>query len=164
MIRSILDNKVGHLLSEFSIKFALELWCRISFSKVTNKLSESWCRMHVQCGLNPSSSNRWPTLIYRFWNLIWTFQLLFFFCVLNSMWVFIFLWWHVKHDKRNDGHVLGRFLRSVLIQWVEYFLSLSCWSVQQNSRHLAAKNKAESLIRNHIVSLWFSKIINDVKL
>ena len=42
VIRSILDNKVGHLLSEFSIEFALELWCQILLSKVTNKLSESW--------------------------------------------------------------------------------------------------------------------------
>ena len=36
-------NKVGHLLSEFAIEFASELWCRILLSKDTNKLSESWC-------------------------------------------------------------------------------------------------------------------------
>ena len=57
-LRSILDNKVGHLLSEFLIEFALELWCQILLSKVTNKLSESWRRMHVQCGSNPSSDSR----------------------------------------------------------------------------------------------------------
>ena len=50
--------KVGHLLSEFAIEFTSELWCRILLSKVTNKLSESWCRMHVECGSNPSSNSR----------------------------------------------------------------------------------------------------------
>ena len=42
--------KVGHLLSELAIEFASELWCQILLSKVTNKLSESWCQMHVECG------------------------------------------------------------------------------------------------------------------
>ena len=39
----IMYNKVHHLLSEFAIEFATELCCQILLSKVTNKLSESWC-------------------------------------------------------------------------------------------------------------------------
>ena len=40
--------KVGHLLSEFAIEFTSELCCRILLSKVTNKLSKSWCRMWIK--------------------------------------------------------------------------------------------------------------------
>ena len=60
--------KVGHLLSELAIEFASELWCQILLSKVTNKLLEKWCRMHVECGSNPSSDSRWPTLIINWSN------------------------------------------------------------------------------------------------
>ena len=42
--------KAGHLLSEFAIEFVSELWCPILLSKVTNKVSESRCRMWIESG------------------------------------------------------------------------------------------------------------------
>ena len=40
--------KVGHLLSELAIEFASELWCQILLSELTNKVSESRCRMWIE--------------------------------------------------------------------------------------------------------------------
>ena len=49
--------KVGHLLSEFAIEFALELWCRMLLSKVTNKLSELWGRMQIESKFRKQMTN-----------------------------------------------------------------------------------------------------------
>ena len=49
--------KVGHLLSEFAIEFALELWCRMLLSKVTNKLSELWGRMWIESKFRKQMTN-----------------------------------------------------------------------------------------------------------
>ena len=49
--------KVGHLLSELAIEFASELWCQILLSELTNKVSESRCRMWIESRFRQQTTN-----------------------------------------------------------------------------------------------------------
>ena len=49
----------------FKSEFAIEFGDRILLGNDSSKVSESWCWISIECGSNPSSDSRWPTLMHH---------------------------------------------------------------------------------------------------